>query len=248
MIIRNFFISLCLFVFVFGVAAQTPKNKDNIYIVEGLFFHQMPVDFSHINGSMLIETANGTKAIGILLKDSLKEELKQKSISKDYIPEADILLEMYAEKEYQIKRACLPNLDSLKVGEKFPYFSAEDIDGKIWTNSDVEGNVMVLNCWFTGCKPCRAEMPELSEWKNEMPDVMFFSSTYERKETALPVLEKTGFNWTHLVNDRQFKDYVGTQGYPMTIVVDKNGDIIQIENGTSQEKRKKLKSTIDSLR
>lgn len=40
---------------------------------------------------------------------------------------------------------------------------------------------------------------------------------------------------------------LGKQGYPMTIVVDKEGKIVQIENGTSPEQRKKLKQTIQSL-
>lgn len=65
---------------------------------------------------------------------------------------------------------------------------------------------MVLNLWFTGCAPCRAEMPILSTWKDEMPDVMFFSSTYEDAEKAKPVLEQQKFNWIPLINDKQFKN------------------------------------------
>ena len=107
---------------------------------------------------------------------------------------------------------------------------------------------MVLYLWFTGCGPCRAEMPELSEWKNEMPEVMFFSSTYESPEIARQVLDKGTFNRIALVNDTQFKKFIGSNGYPLTIVVDKNGTIAKVEYGTSPEQREELKKTILSLR
>lgn len=228
--------------------AQETKKPDMIYIVEGLFFKEIPIDHSLLNGSMSIQTANGTKASGMILKEPLPEDARKFAIPMDEIPEADILLEMFNEKQRSIIRFSVSKEELLKVGDRFPSFIAKDIDGKEWKNADTDGKVMVLNCWFTGCGPCRAEMPELSQWKNEMPDVMFFSSTYERPKTALPVLEKSGFNWIHLVNDTQFKTYIGNNGYPMTIVVDKNGVIAQIEYGTSPLKREKLKNTIQSLR
>lgn len=55
-----------------------------------------------------------------------------------------------------------------------------------------------------------------------MPDVMFFSSTFEDAATARPVLEKQGFSWIPLVGDTQFKEWIDETGYPLTIVVDKS--------------------------
>ena len=88
---------------------------------------------------------------------------------------------------------------------------------------------MVLNQWFTGCRPYRQEMPELSEWKDEMPDVMFFSFTYETPEVAKQVLDKVRFNWIPIVNDTQFCEWVGNMGYPHTIIIDKEEKIAMIE-------------------
>lgn len=228
--------------------AQETKKPDKIYIIEGLFFKEIPMDQSLLNGMMSIKTANGTKAFGMSIKEPLSEDARKFAVPMDEIPEADILLEMFNERQNKMIHFSVAKEELLKAGDRFPSFIAKDIDGKEWKNSDVEGKVMVLNCWFTGCGPCRAEMPELSKWKTEMPDVMYFSSTYERPETARPVLEKSEFNWIHLVNDTQFKEYIGNNGYPMTIVVDKNGVIAQIEYGTSPLQREKLKNTIQSLR
>lgn len=50
-------------------------------------------------------------------------------------------------------------------------------------------------------------MPEHT-MENKKPDVMFFSVTYEKSETAPPVLECTGFNRIPLVNNTMVKDTV----------------------------------------
>lgn len=231
-----------------GINAQPSDKPEKIYIIEGYFFYEIPMDKSLLDGMMTIKTANGTKAVGISMKEPLPTEAKRFAIPADSIPEADILLEMFNEKQDRMIRFSLAKEELLKVGDEFPRFTAHDIDGNEWTSADIKGKVMVLNCWFTGCGPCRSEMPELSQWKNEMPDVMFFSATYEKPETARPVLESTGFNWIPLVNDTQFKEYVGGNGYPMTIVVGKDGKIAQIEYGTTPLQREKLKQTIQSLR
>lgn len=44
--------------------------------------------------------------------------------------------------------------------------------------------------------------------ENKKSDVMFFSVTYEKSETAPPVLECTGFNRIPLVNNTMVKDTV----------------------------------------
>ncbi len=237
-----------MMVLVAGVNAQDAVKPSKIYILDGYFFNEIPVDNSLLSGIMTIKTANGTSAYGLSINDPLPDEAKKYAVPKDCIPEADILLEMYNERKDRMIRFSVSKESILNIGDRFPEFHAVDIDGRSWSSADVKGRVMVLNCWFTGCGPCRAEMPELSEWKNEMPDVMFFSSTYEKPSTARPVLEKTGFNWIALVNDTQFKEYIGSNGYPLTVVVDKNGSIVQIEYGTSPVQREKLKRTIQSLR
>lgn len=161
-----------------------------------------------------------------------------------------MLLAQYDEAKAQGKGASLSFARKilLEEGSRFPDFSATDIDGRTWTGADVAGKVMVLNLWFTGCGPCRAEMPELSRWKDEMPDVMFFSSTYEDAGRARPVLEEQGFNWIALVGDTQFRKFVGPNGYPLTVVIDKEGIVAQVEYGTSPLQRDALKEKIRSLR
>ena len=232
------------------IYAQTNSSPKKIIIIDGHFFNEMPVSRENIAKVYILKTPSGTIAMGVELSEPLPEKALQYSVSIEQIPEGKLLLQKYneaktAQKGIQLSFESAPGL---KEGSKFPDFSATDIQGKKWTNADVKGKVMVLNLWFTGCGPCRSEMPALSKWKNEMPDVMFFSSTYEDAETARPIIESQHFNWIPIVNDTQFKEFVGSNGYPMTIVIDKEGIISKVEYGTSPVQRDELKEKIQSLR
>ena len=123
-------------------------------------------------------------------------------------------------------------------------FSEKDIDGHIWTNDSVKGRVMVLNLWYSGCGPCRAEMPELSTWKELLPNVMFFSATYHDAELAKKITDKHHFTWTHLVEAEDMMSWIGTEGFPLTIVVDKQGLVRYSVHGTSEVKRAELLAKI----
>lgn len=181
----------------------------------------------------------------------LTEDALQYAIPVKDVPGGEELLRRYNEEKDKPDHLSFTIEASealVKVGYTFPEFSATDISGKTWTNADVKDKVMVLNLWFSGCGPCRSEMPELSSWKDEMPDVMFFSSTYESAEVAQQVFNAVNYNWIPLVNDTQFTKFIGKNGYPLTIVIDKSGKIAAFEYGTSTEQRATLKNKILELR
>lgn len=232
------------------VSAQTSQTEKKVIIIDGYFFHETPVSKQNIVKMHILKTPNGASALGLELSEPLPERALKYAVPKEQIPEGELLLQRYNESKKNQRGIPTTTVRQsiLKEGDKFPDFSATDIDGRKWTNADVKGKVMVLNLWFTGCGPCRTEMPELSTWKDEMPDVMFFSSTYEDAERARPVLEAKKFNWIPLVNDSQFTKFIGNNGYPMTIVVDKEGIIAKVEFGTSAIQREDLKEAIRSLR
>lgn len=234
--------------------AEPPKR---IIILNGYFFEELPsaVKSSATPQDMkmfFIETPGETKALGMSCPSiELSEESLRYAVPVENVAEGQELLRRYNEQlenSEGISFRIEATKPLIKIGDRFPDFTSTDINGRTWTYADVEGKVMVLNLWFTGCGPCRAEMPELSAWKDEMPDVMFFSSTYEAPEIARQVLDKVDFNWIPLVNDTQFKNYIGNNGYPLTIVIDKSGVVAAFEYGTSPEQREALKNKISELR
>lgn len=206
-------IGLSLIMFLSFITASA-KQSDYIIIVNGLFYKELPADIKNNStpqdmNMFIIHTPNETKAVCLYAPSIvLAEESKQYVIPVEKVTEGEELLRRYNEQKEESKGIGFTmgaKKPLIKVGDKFPDFSATDITGKRWTNADIEGKITVLNLWFTGCGPCRAEMPELSTWKDEMSDVMFFSSTYEAPEIARQVLDKVNFNWIALVNDTQFK-------------------------------------------
>ena len=248
--------TLIFLIVMFFCVTASAEEREKIYIVNGCFFNELPaaVKSSAVPQNIkifFVATSNGTKAVCMYSPSlQLSEASLQYAVPVENVEEGEELLRRYNEQKEKgsISLTTQATKPLIKVGDTFPEFSATDISGKTWTNADVLGKVMVLNLWFTGCGPCRKEMPELSSWKDEMPDVMFFSSTYETPEIAKQVLDKVRFNWIPLVNDTLFKEFIGNNGYPLTIVVDKSGKIAAFEYGTSPEQRASLKNKILELR
>src|SRR5215469_8685620 len=54
-------------------------------------------------------------------------------------------------------------LNATDVGDRFPDFVLNDLQGRSVSWSDFHGKVVVLNLWMTTCPPCKKEMPMLQE-------------------------------------------------------------------------------------
>ena len=140
------------------------------------------------------------------------------------------------------------NKNVLALGERLPgAFRLNDIDGKVWTGESISGHVTVINCWYSGCGPCRREMAELSQWRGEWPSVIFLSANFESADKVREIVKAEGFNWTHIYNDTYFTQWVGGEGYPLTIVLDKSGIVRNITHGTNKEKRIAIHKMIEQL-
>lgn len=233
-------ISLC------AIAKVTPK----VYI-DGYFFKEMPEKLPAKASISMIDDGNGNTILGIKYPDGteLSEEAKKHAIPFDDVHNAQIIIDKLNDLDtmYTLTKQARQSGSTIKVGDKFPAFKAEDIDGRVWTENDIKGKVMVLNLWFSGCGPCRAEMPELSTWKDKYPQVLFFSSSFHDAETTRKITSQHNFNWIHLINDETFLAWLDGKGYPMTIITDHNGIIRHIENGTTPVQREKLLDTIARL-
>lgn len=113
-----------------------------------------------------------------------------------------------------------------QIGNSFPEFQLEGLDGKTYTMEDFTGKVVHLNFWFAGCKPCIEEMPDLNKLKSKYKeDVWFISITNDGKEILEKFLSRHEFNFTHLYNGKVFAKSIGNYTYPKNILLDKSGTI-----------------------
>jgi len=131
-------------------------------------------------------------------------------------------------------------------GTKVMDFSKFDMLGNLHSLSNYKDKVVVLNFWFTACKPCEIEMPHLNELKAELAgqSVVFFGVTYDEAPTVAKFLEKTPFNFTIIPDAHDLIKAYDIFAYPTTLVFDKSGQMIDMKIGGSSTIKEELKKRI----
>lgn len=121
----------------------------------------------------------------------------------------------------------------------FRNFSGQDYDGNSVDESLFSGNaVTVVNFWFTGCKPCVAELSKLNELNDAIKSmggevIGINTETFDENEAAIKeakkILESQGAAYRNLSIDSDSaagKYAADIMAFPTTILVDRNGNII----------------------
>ena len=219
------------------------------FLVNGYFFREMPKLPDAMPSVTRLKDNEGNSVVAIGLDVDLPKSVVRKAIPREQVHNADqfqngVNMMRTMQELTQANVKADGTFYSPKAGEHFPQFSEKDMDGRTWTNDSVRGHVMVLNLWYSGCGPCRAEMPELSTWKEKFPNVMFFSATYHDAEIVRRITDKHHFTWTHLVEAKDMMSWIGTEGFPFTVVVDKQGIVRHAVHGTNEMKREELLAKI----
>ena len=208
---------------------QLPDGEKTKFLSNGYFFREMPQLPDGEKTMSRLKDKEGNSVIVINVNATLPKSVIRKAIPREQVHNADQFLNglnMMATVTSLTQAGVKADGTwySPKEGEPFPQFSETDMDGRTWTNDSVRGRVMVINLWYSGCGPCRAEMPILSEWKEQLPGVHF--------------------TWTHLVEAKDMMAWIGYEGFPLTIVVDKKGIVRHAVHGTNETKREELLSKI----
>ena len=117
-----------------------------------------------------------------------------------------------------------------------PEFSTTDMDGnKVTNNIFADYDLTVVNFWATYCNPCIDELPELAEWKKELPDnvnligllVNVDEKGSDQYKLAEKIIKETGADYQHLLATEEFDDLISDLvGVPTTFFVDSTGKII----------------------
>ena len=129
--------------------------------------------------------------------------------------------------------------DSSEEITPFNSFSGKDLDGNSVDESLFSNNaVTVVNFWFTGCKPCVAELSKLNELNDAIKSmggevVGINTETFDGNEDAIKeaaaVLDSQGAKYRNISidSDSSVGKYVSDiMAFPTTILVDRNGNIV----------------------
>ncbi len=110
------------------------------------------IDNEKVRSAYLIELLKLT-----LKRNYLNDFESQLPAVKALITDPSALAELPAlEKQYQRQ---VEEAANVVKGTPMPEFKCYTVDGKEYNLSDFKGDYVIVDFWFTGCAPCRAEMP-----------------------------------------------------------------------------------------
>ncbi len=113
-------------------------------------------------------------------------------------------------------------------------FSGETESGQMLDSKALDGQVVVMNWWYSSCAPCRAEAPDLQALHEEFKDqgVQFVGvNVRDTAETALAFDRKFGISFPSIMDAQSgsvslaFQGVVSPQAVPTTLVIDKAGNV-----------------------
>lgn len=121
------------------------------------------------------------------------------------------------------------------MGAVAPDFTINDPDGNPVTLSDYRGKYVLIDFWASWCQPCMMELPNVIEQYNAFKDKGFeiVGVSLDRdREAWVSTLEAKNMNWPNgwdNVNDEMGKvaNEYGVTGIPHTVLIDKEGKIIE---------------------
>ena len=134
----------------------------------------------------------------------------------------------------------LVNVNSQIVhkGSKAPNFKLYNLKSKSTTLANYANKVVVIKMWFTTCAPCIQEIPKVNKvvekYKNR-EDIVFIAPAPNSKKTLKKFLRKVNFNYQVMSGSYEMlKVYNPARLYPSHVIINKNGNISFVLEGSSE--------------
>ena len=118
--------------------------------------------------------------------------------------------------------------ENFTIGEKMALFTTHDMNGNKIKLKDLRGKVVMINFWFIGCPPCRAEIPELNklvELYKDNPNVVFLAIALDSQHDLKKFLQTTPFNFAIIDDGRFLANMYNIRLYPTSVILDKEGKV-----------------------
>ncbi|EAR59684.1 TlpA family protein disulfide reductase [Neptuniibacter caesariensis] len=142
-----------------------------------------------------------------------------------------------------------------KSNQEFYSLSFENAEQETVEFSQFKGKVILLNFWATWCPPCIREMPSMQRLKTHLTDQPFEIVAINAGESATTVSsflmeldEAITFSILLDQKSRSFREF-GIRGLPMTLLIDKQGKLVETILGErewdSEDSIKKIEQLIN---
>jgi peroxiredoxin len=131
-----------------------------------------------------------------------------------------------------------------------PNFITKTLDGKAIKLSDFQGKVVLMNFWAVWCGPCKKEVPDLVSLYKKYQDkgfvVLGISDLSDLGEIKSFVKEH-GMEYPVIVDRGDISEEYEVEAFPTTILIDRNGKVVQRYMGYSPVLRSKLEALVQKL-
>lgn len=121
------------------------------------------------------------------------------------------------------------------LGKTAPDFTLKSDQGDNRKLSEYRGKVVLINFWASWCGPCQQELPKLSELRglhDEYDFELLAVNIDEEPEKALKLAKKLAIDFPILFDDlKQVSKLYDIDAMPMTILIDRNGEVRYIHRG-----------------
>jgi cytochrome c biogenesis protein CcmG/thiol:disulfide interchange protein DsbE len=123
--------------------------------------------------------------------------------------------------------------------ERAPRFNAKTMDGELFTNQTIKGNVVLLEFWTTWCPYCFTEAPYVDKLSKEFSDKGLLVLTINVGESKKIVKKYLGEHprTTRIVltDDTNLAAMYEAVEYPIYVVIDRDGYIAATQRGAAGE-------------
>ena len=226
-------------------SGKSDSRLDDLYQQENQIFADHEDVWNKAFGMMSKSAADPNGNYADYLADTV--ESNKDSFTDDELKLLTADIETIRKIEEQIAEIEKKNTGSDNTDQKnssndaspFKNFSGQDYDGNSVDESLFSKNaVTVINFWFTGCKPCVAELSKLNELNDAIKSmggevVGINTETFDGNQDAIKeaaaVLESQGAKYRNLSIDSASaagKYASDIMAFPTTILVDRNGNIV----------------------
>ena len=136
---------------------------------------------------------------------------------------------------------------------ELPDFSLQDIDGNKFQMSEHAGKqVIIISFWATWCVPCKQLLTRLEKIRREHPEILALAISTDDSSTLAGVRpyvsgKKFGFTVLLDLDNKVVRMFDPEKKIPITIVADKNGNIVYSRTGYLPGDEKEIRKIVEEM-